>query len=484
MIKKLPFAIVVLALALLAVAGMGVRDIPGLQASAAQTSATVPPTRGGVAGLPDFSVLIQQQGPAVVNINTTRTPIGGGETPGAGTEEERLFEFFKRFGIPMPDGRAVPRQGIGSGFIVSEDGYVITNAHVVADASEVTVTLTNKREFKAKVIGSDQRTDIALLKIDATGLPAVRIGSSEDAKVGEWVAAIGSPFGFDNSITAGIISAKARWIPDGGTYVPFIQTDVAVNPGNSGGPLFNMNGEVIGVNSMIYSRSGGYMGVSFAIPIEAAMKVKEDLQKYGRVTRGKLGVTIQPVTRELAQSFGLDQPIGALVNSVEEGGPADKAGIQAGDIILGVDGEVVKQSFDLPRLIGERSPGKDTRLEIWRRGERKQLQARLGEFAEPQEQVATRRPDAAPGKLGLAVRPLTDEEKRQLGTGGSGMMIENVSGAAARAGLRPGDVVLSINNQPVSTAEQFAKLADSGQGPIALLIQRGDNKIFIPLDRG
>ncbi len=476
--RKLPFAITVLVLALLAMAGIGLRgglDWPGSHANAAQ----LPPAAGTVAGLPDFTSLVERYGPAVVNINTLQKLPETGEFPGA-MEGDPIYEFFKRFGIPLPDSRAVPRQGVGSGFIVSPDGYVLTNGHVVADASEVIVKLVDKREFKAKVIGADRRTDVALLKIDATGLPAVKIGDPQKVRVGEWVAAIGSPFGFDNSVTAGIVSAKARWIPDGGSYVPFIQTDVAVNPGNSGGPLFNMNGEVIGINSAIYSRTGGYMGVSFAIPIDVAMKVKEDLQKHGKVSRGKLGVTIQPVSRELARSFGLDRPVGALVNAVEPGGPADKAGLMPGDIILSVDGQAVNESHDLPRLIGERSPGQTVRLELWRKGARTQVQARLAEFADVQ---AAREPSpqgAPQGKLGLAVRPLSEQERRRLGS--DGVLVENVSGPAARAGVRPGDIILALNNQSVASPEQLQDMAERSRGPVALLIQRGDARVYVAVE--
>ncbi|HMG59523.1 MAG TPA: Do family serine endopeptidase, partial [Burkholderiales bacterium] len=302
--------------------------------------------------LPDFSALVEQNGPAVVNISTTTAPVRTQmqlpQIPGE--PGDPMQEFFRRFQIPMPQGDAI-RRGVGSGFIVSADGYILTNAHVVDDASEVTVKLTDKREFKAKVIGVDRRTDVALVKIDSKNLPTVRIGDASKARVGEWVAAIGSPFGLENTVTAGIISAKSRSLPDE-TYVPFIQTDVAINPGNSGGPLFNMAGEVIGINSQIYSRTGGYMGLSFAVPIDVAMKVKTDLQKFGKVTRGRLGVTIQGVTQELADSFGLKKAQGALVSAVEPKSPADKAGVKTGDIILSVDGRTIENSIDLPRVIG------------------------------------------------------------------------------------------------------------------------------------
>src|SRR5712671_3307789 len=330
--------------------------------------------------LPDFSALVEQNGPAVVNISTTTAPVRTQmQVPQIpGEPGDPIQEFFRRFQIPIPQGGDMLRKGVGSGFIVSADGYILTNAHVVDDASEVTVKLTDKREFKAKVIGVDRRTDVALVKIDSKNLPTVRIGDASKARVGEWVAAIGSPFGLENTVTAGIISAKSRSLPDE-TYVPFIQTDVAINPGNSGGPLFNMAGEVIGINSQIYSRTGGYMGLSFAVPIDVAMKVKTDLQKYGKVSRGRLGVTIQGVTQELADSFGLKKAQGALVSAVETKSPADKAGIKTGDIILAVDGRDIENSIDLPRVIGETRPGTTVNLKVWRQGETKELRASLGE---------------------------------------------------------------------------------------------------------
>jgi len=392
---------------------------PQIQASAASA-------------LPDFSVLVEQNGPAVVNISTTTAPVRTQmqlpQIPG--DPGDPIQEFFRRFQIPMPQGDAI-RKGVGSGFIVSADGYILTNAHVVDDANEVTVKLTDNREFKAKVIGVDRRTDVALVKIDAKNLPTVRIGDASKARVGQWVAAIGSPFGLENTVTAGIISAKSRSLPDE-TYVPFIQTDVAINPGNSGGPLFNMAGEVIGINSQIYSRTGGYMGLSFAVPIDVAMKVKTDLQKYGKVSRGRLGVTIQGVSQELADSFGLKKAQGALVSAVEPKSPADKAGIKTGDIILAVDGRDIENSIDLPRVIGETRPGTAVTLKIWRQGETKELRASLGEA--PAEKVARADSEskAKPSKLGLAVRPLTEEERKQIEAEG-GLLVEQSEGPAARA---------------------------------------------------
>ncbi len=374
----------------------------------------------------------------------------------------------------------MPR-GVGSGFIISSDGYLLTNAHVVSGATEVNVRLTDKREFKAKVVGSDRRTDVALLKINATGLPVARIGDPNKVRVGEWVAAIGSPFGFENTVTAGIVSAKSRALPDD-SYVPFIQTDVAVNPGNSGGPLFNMNGEVVGINSQIYSRSGGYQGLSFAIPIDVAMRVRDDLGKYGRVHRGRIGVTIQPVTNELAESFGLANANGALVNMVEPNGPADKAGLKPGDVIVAVDQRAVAQSTDLPRLIGETKPGQSVTLQIVRGGERRDLRVGVAEL--PAERAATNAPapaEAAPtGRLGLAVRPLTPDEKRGI-DGPGGVVVEQAAGPAARAGVRAGDVIIAFNNRPIESVEQLKQLAEQSRDRAALLIQREGTRMFVPL---
>ena len=402
----------------------------GAQAQPVASAPAVSPARS----LPDFSALVEQYGPAVVNISTTaNVHVEAQEFQIPGEPGDPFYEFFRRFQTPHPQGDSdMIRKGVGSGFIVSADGYILTNAHVVDDASEVTVKLTDNREFSAKVVGTDKRTDVALVKIDAKNLPVVRIGEAAKSKVGEWVAAIGSPFGLENTVTAGIISAKSRSLPDE-NYVPFIQTDVAINPGNSGGPLFNMAGEVIGINSQIYSRTGGYMGLSFAVPIEVAMKVKTDLQKYGKVTRGRLGVTIQGVTKELADSFGLKKPQGALVAAVEPRSPADKAGIKTGDIILGVDGHDIDNSIDLPRVIGESRPGTQVKLRIWRQGDTKELSASLGEA--PAEKLA--KADAGggkekSGKLGVAVRPLTEDERKQIETDG-GLLVEQAGGAAARA---------------------------------------------------
>ncbi len=440
-----------------------------------------PPAARATQPLPDFSSLVEQYGPAVVNVSVTQK-VRAQEQSGLDPDDP-LFDFFRRFQIPIPEGNAI-RQGLGSGFIVSADGYILTNAHVVSDATQVTVKLTDKREFKAKVIGVDKRTDVALVKIEAKDLPIVRIGDASKARVGEWVAAIGSPFGLENSVTAGIISAKSRSLPDE-SYVPFLQTDVAINPGNSGGPLFNLNGEVIGINSQIYSRTGGYMGLSFAIPIDVAMKVKNDLQKFGRVERGRLGVTVQPLTKELADSFGLKEARGALVSSVEPGSPAAKAGFQPGDVIVRVNDQPVEQSSDLPRVIGDTKPGTAITLQVLRQGSTKDLHVQVGRV--PDEKVAkadTEEQNAKPqGKLGLAVRPLTGEERKQTGIE-NGLVVENATGPAARAGIQAGDVILGVNNQPVKNLEQLQQAVDKAKGNIALLVQRENARVYVPIKIG
>ena len=430
--------------------------------------------------LPDFSALVEQAGPAVVNISTVQKVRTAAQDPGLDPNHP-FHEFFRRFGTPPNSGPQVPeRGGVGSGFIVSPDGYILTNAHVVANANEVTVRLTDKREFKAKVIGVDRRTDVALIKIEGGALPTVRIGNSSQTKVGEWVAAIGSPFGFENSVTSGIVSAKARSLPSD-NYVPFLQTDVAVNPGNSGGPLFNMSGEVIGINSQIYSRTGGYMGLSFAIPIEVAMKVKDDLQKFGKVSRGRLGVTIQPISQDLAESFGLRNRQGALVNGVEPDSPAAKAGVVAGDVILSVNDRAVAEPGDLVRTIGEAKPGHAVTLKVWRKGATREFTAKLVEMEA--EKSAAAEPVKKPGKLGLTVRPLSGEEQKQLATSG-GLVVEQATGAAATAGIAPGDVILAVNNEKVTNAEQLSQLADASKGSVAILVQRDKQRIYIPVRVG
>ncbi|MDR2014595.1 MAG: DegQ family serine endoprotease [Azoarcus sp.] len=437
-------------------------------------------------GLPNFADLVEKVSLAVVNISVDQAiQPGDDDNPFAG---DPFFDFLRRFGVPTPypglppSHPSVPRtkQGIGSGFIVSDDGYVLTNAHVVGSSkAEVTVKLSDKREFKARVVGIDRRTDVAVVKIDAKNLPTVVIGNPDSARVGEWVAAIGSPFGFEHSVTAGIISAKARRLPDE-NYVPFIQTDVAINPGNSGGPLFDLDGRVIGVNSQIYSRSGGFMGISFAIPIDVAMKVKEQLVQHGRVQRGRLGVYIQDMSPELAPSFGLNAPRGALVAQVEPGSAAARAGMKPGDIVLKADGKEVNESNELQRAIGDKQPGSKIKLEIWREGKRRELAAVLDEL--PYEETVRDTSDqgkAPRDALGLSLRPLDSREAANLGVA-SGLLVEAINGQAARAGLRNGDVILSLNNQPVTSLAQFRRLVEKAGKQFALLIQRGDARLFVP----
>jgi serine protease Do len=438
--------------------------------------------------LPDFAALVERYGNAVVNVEVIGTARAFTSMPGGQTEDP-LAEFFKRFGIPMPglppEGSAPLLRGAGSGFIVSSDGYILTNAHVVAQADEVTVTLTDRREFPAQVIGTDIRTDVAVLKIDAKDLPTVKIGDPSKLRPGEWVLAIGSPFGLENSATAGIVSATARAVV-GETDVPFIQTDVAVNPGNSGGPLFNLRGEVVGINSMIFSRTGGYMGISFAVPIDVAMDVRDQLIKTGRVVRGRIGVAVQNVDAPLARSFGLDRPRGALVSSVEEGGPAARAGLKPGDVILAVNGEPVDQSAAVSRLISRQKPGQQVTLTIWRGKKEQQVKVGIAELKEPEMQTAASK--AAVGKseegarLGLVVRPLTPEEKQAVDTRGN-IVVEAVSGPAARAGVQPSDIVLAINEEPVRSVEELREaVTDLKKGDtVALLIERSGAQIFVPV---
>lgn len=435
-------------------------------------------TAGGAAELPDFTQLAERLSPTVVNITTTqdvRKPRRG-RLP----QPEEMFEFFRRFAPPEGEQRFMPpRRGQGSGFIISDDGYILTNTHVVDDTDEVIVRLHDRREFRAKVVGTDDRTDVALLKIEAQGLPRVTIGDPERLKVGEWVLAIGAPFGFENTVTAGIVSAKGRSLPQE-NYVPFIQTDVAVNPGNSGGPLFNMRGEVVGVNSQIISRSGGYMGLSFAIPIDVAMDVAEQLKKSGKVSRGRIGVLIQEVTADLAESFGLAKSEGALVSEVEPGGPADKAGVQASDIILKFNGRKVERSIDLPRMVGATRPGTKATLTLWRKGATREVTVVVGEMPDDKT-VAVVTPERKVDRAGLMVSELTAEQRRQLKIE-SGVLIEDVSGAAARAGLRPGDVILAVNNREVTSIEELNRLIEeSKRKSVAVLVKRGETSIYIPL---
>lgn len=433
--------------------------------------------------LPDFTGLVEKQGPAVVNISTTQIIRSAQGFPFA--EGDPYYEFFRRFAPQMPRERE--SQSLGSGFIISADGYIMTNAHVVDSADKITVRLTDKREFRAKVIGADKRTDVALLKIEATGLPKITVGDPNKLKVGEWVVAIGSPFGFDSSVTAGIVSAKGRSLPQD-NFVPFIQTDVAINPGNSGGPLFNMNGEVVGINSQIYTRSGGSMGLSFAIPIDVATQVTEQLRTSGKVTRGRIGVTIQELTRELAESFGLSKPNGALISSVEKNGPADKAGIEASDVILKFDGNPVNSSSDLPRLVAATKPGSKVAVELWRKGGARQITVEIAEMPEDGKlaRAAKNLADEVSkmiSRLGIAVSELSKEQLQELEISG-GLLVEEVKGSAARAaGLQQGDVLLAIGNIPIRSLNQFNEiLKQVGKGRnVALLVRRGDAASYMAI---
>jgi len=436
------------------------------------------------AQLPDFTELVEKQGPTVVNISTTQSvknPLVP-QIPNL-QEDDPFYEFFRRF-TPNPGPREFQSQSLGSGFIISTDGYILTNAHVVDAADEVTVKLNDKREFKAKVIGADRRTDVALIKIEASGLPAVRFGDPNRLKVGEWVAAIGSPFGFENSVTAGIVSAKGRSLPQE-NFVPFIQTDVAVNPGNSGGPLFNLRGEVVGINSQIYSRTGGFMGLSFAIPIDVANDIAQQLRASGKVTRGRIGVVIQPITKELADSFGLTKPAGALVNSVEKGGPADKAGIDSGDVILRFDGKAVNSSEDLPRIVGATRPGTKVTVQVWRNKAARDVQVVVAELQDDRAARQSRRgggkPPAAMGQYGMALADLSEAQRKELKVDG-GVLVENAQGPATRAGIRRGDIILAVNNQDVKSVEHFKELMSQFEKGriVALLIRRGTNSLYIP----
>ena len=450
---------------------------------------TLQPVWAQSRALPDFTDLVDQVGPAVVNIRTLEKAKPASSNSSSGNDEQML-EFFRRFGIPVPPNlprsprpdRGQPEEsqprGVGSGFILSADGFVMTNAHVVEGADEVLVTLADKREFKAKIIGADKRTDVAVVKIEATGLPSVKIGDANRMRVGEWVMAIGTPFGLENTVTAGIVSAKQR---DTGDYLPLIQTDVAINPGNSGGPLINMRGEVVGINSQIYSRSGGFQGISFAIPIDEAIRVSDQLRASGRVTRGRIGVQIDQVSKEVAESIGLGRPQGALVRGVEAGAPAEKAGIEAGDIITKFDGKAIEKSSDLPRLVGIVKPGTRATVTVFRRGATKDLSVTVAEVEpeKPIQRVTAAQPKpplAGPAQaLGLLVSELTDEQKKELKLRG-GVLVDAAEGLAARAGLREGDVIVAIANTEVLSVKAFEQVlakADKSKS-VNVLFRRGE----------
>ena len=485
------------------IGGAGMSAFSSLHAPAvAAPPPLVANAMGGVstaAALPDFPQITERYGPAVVNISVTGSAKVADEAALAqGNEEgasgDPFLEFFRRFqqGQGMAPGQRgqgrgaapqdMPTRGQGSGFIVSSDGIILTNAHVVKDAKEVTVKLTDRREFRAKVLGADPKTDVAVLRIEAKNLPVVQIGKTSDLRVGEWVLAIGSPFGFENTVTAGVVSAKGRSLPDD-SAVPFIQTDVAVNPGNSGGPLFNARGEVVGINSQIYSRSGGYQGVSFAIPIDIASRIKDQIIKTGKVEHARLGVSVQEVNQAFANSFKLDKPEGALVSTVEKGSPADKAGLQSGDVIRKVNSQAIVSSGDLPAVISMAAPGDNVKLEIWRQGSAKELTARLASASEKTADAASAKEAPGQGKLGLALRPLQPDEKQQSGVDG-GMLVQQAGGAAALAGVQAGDLLISINGVPVKSAEQVRAAVARSEKSVALLIQRGKDKIFVPVNLG
>ncbi|MDD3354117.1 MAG: DegQ family serine endoprotease [Zoogloea sp.] len=450
---------------------------------------------GGSPGrdLPDFAGLAERQGAAVVNISSTQAVRQGRAGMPGLEDDDPMFDFFRRFAPRHPGGpRMEPdNRSLGSGFIISSDGYILTNAHVVDAADEIIVKLTDKREFRARLMGADPRTDVALLKIDATGLPRLTLGDPGRLRVGDWVVAIGSPFGFDNSVTAGIVSAKGRSLPQE-NFVPFIQTDVAINPGNSGGPLFNLKGEVVGINSQIYSRTGGFMGLSFAIPIDVAMDVQSQLRNQGRVQRGRIGVTIQEVSKELADGFGLVKPMGALVNLVEKGSPADKAGFEQGDIVLRFDGKPVNVSSDLPRLVGSTRPGSRVVAQLWRKGGVREVSVQVAELPEDKSRKMaskTLRPEpAAPNKLGILVSDPNAEQRRERKMASGGVLVEALRSPAARASeIQSGDAILALVVKGVRTevhsADHFNRLVASLEAsqPVTLLVLRGEFQTFVPV---
>jgi serine protease Do len=489
-LKQITVALAAAGFGLAVGAGYNRLDAPALSlANAAVTPPAVssPVASTAAARLPDFTALVDRAGAAVVNIST----IGTTKTAGFGVdpddEDNPLNEFFKRFGMPNGPGlniqpRDVPSRGVGSGFIVSPDGYIVTNAHVVDGANEVTVRLTDRREFTAKVIGADKRTDIALIKIDAKkALPALDLSNPPPPRQGEWVVAIGSPFGFENSISAGIVSGVHRALP-GGQMTPFIQTDVAVNPGNSGGPLLNAAGQVVGVNSQIYSRSGGYMGLSFAIPADVAANVALQLKEHGKVNHGRLGIGIQGLNQSLAESFNLPDSNGAIVGTVEKDSPAEKAGFKTGDVIRRIDNVPVTDSTDVTSRVGNMAPGTKVSVEVWREGKPVTLTATIGSFDESQKVASAGKSAQGQGKLGVAVRALTQEEKSEIGH--DGLLVENATGAAARAGIQPGDVIVSVGAAKVATVEQLKRQIDKAGDHVALLIERNGQKIFVPVRVG
>ena len=484
--KQITIALAAAGFGLAVGAGYNRLDAPALSVANAATppAVTSPVASTAAARLPDFTGLVERDGAAVVNISV----VGTTKTMGLDQDDEDnpLNEFLKRFG--MPNGqfniqpRVVPSRGVGSGFIVSPDGYIVTNAHVVDGAKTVTVKLNDRREFTAKVIGADKRTDIALIKIEAkTPLPALDLSHPAPVKQGEWVIAIGSPFGFENSVTAGIVSGVHRALP-GGQMTPFIQTDVAVNPGNSGGPLLNAAGQVVGVNSQIYSRSGGFMGLSFAIPASVAENVAMQLKEHGHVNHGRLGIGIQGLDQTLAESFNLPDSNGALVGTVEDDSPAAKAGFKTGDIIRKIDGQQVVDSTDVTSRIGNMAPGTKATIDVWRDGKLVTLTPTIGSYDNSQKVASNDSASTSHEKLGLAVRALTSDEKQEVGHGG--LVVENASGPAALAGIQPGDVIVSVGSNKVTTVEGLKQQVDKAGKNVALLIERNGQKIFVPVRIG
>lgn len=457
---------------------------PGKQTAPGQAPQGVQSAPAPLVTLPDFSSLVAREGPAVVNISSTKI-VHDSDTDQSSQDSQDndpFYDFFHRF---MPNSPQAPHdyasKSLGSGFIISHDGYILTNAHVIDDSDEVTVKLTDKREFRAKVIGSDKRADIALIKIRAKNLPIVPIGDPSTLKVGEWVLAIGSPFGFDNSVTSGIVSAKGRSLPDE-NYVPFIQTDVPINPGNSGGPLFNMKGEVVGINSQIYSRTGGYMGLSFAIPIDVAMNISNQLRENGKVSRGKIGVEIQELNQDLAKSFGMKDANGALVASVEKGGPADQAGIRPGDVIIGFNGKAVESSTELPALVGATKPGTKASVKIWRDGSEQDISMTVGELSSSVSPAVESPQRLSIDRIGLGLKNLGADQKSAAGVD-HGILIVKVRGAFMQSRLAEGDIILAMNHTDITSVDQFNDLLSRiprGQ-TVALLIRRGSSSIYIPI---
>jgi serine protease Do len=480
-IRRLRVGSVVAGAVALVAAGYGFGSNHAHADAPAQPTAAVSSDAPARSGLPDFSSIVSRYGPAVVNVRVAGTMMTDAGARGPNNDPRDPFsDFFRQFQHQMPQER-VPMHGIGSGFIISPDGYILTNAHVVKDADQVTVKLTDRREFKAKVVGVDKATDVAVIKIDARDLPTVKLGDASKERVGEWVVAIGAPFGFENTATAGIVSATGRSLPNEG-YVRFLQTDVPVNPGNSGGPLFNLNGEVIGINSQIYSGTGGYQGISFAIPINLAMQVETQLVKHGKVERGQLGIQVQSVDESLAQAFGLKHAGGALISSVLPDSPGARGGLRSGDVILSFNGQTIEDSADLPPLVAGLAPGSKADLGVWRDHENHNVTVQVGEAAGEQT-ASVDSGDTGKPRLGLAVRPLTPEERSEAKVS-NGLMVENVTGPAAKAGIQPGDIVLAVNNQPVSSVSDVRKLIAGDAKSVALLVEHEGAKIFVPVDLG